>query len=333
MPSVRTSIPVTSTTDPRTSLDARLVAAWAIKIVLGLIVIALLIVLSAALAGPIHSVLYDADDPPHERLDDFLKVFRRLMVIFLIGAALAYFRPWRQMKAGNHDYGLRGPRARYRPGLIGFATVVAVIAAILAWHFQEGWLKWEDPLDWGKVAKRFGRVLIAPALLVALFEEFLFRGWLQTSAEARMRPFRAALLVSFGFGFIHAFRPSSSTVDVALDTAGALEAFQAWLAYAVDPAGFGPAFLGLFLFGLMLTAAYKRTGTLWTPIGIHMAGAWIIYSYGSITDRHPGRTWAGGKLLYDGPVGWGILLIATLLLWPRARSPAPGSRVQDSGTP
>lgn len=319
---------MTSTSDR--SFDARLASAWAIKIVLGLVVIGLLIALSAALAAPVHGVLYDDDAPRQEQLEDFLKVFRRLIVIFLVGVALAYFRPWRQMRAGNHDYGLHGPRARLGPGLIGFATVVGVVVLILSWHFLEGWLRWEDPIDWGKVVGRFGRVLVAPALIVALFEEFVFRGWLQASAQAHMRPLRAALLVSLVFAFIHAFRPSSSTVDVSLDAAGALEAFASWFAFAVDPAGFGPAFLGLFFFGLMLTASYLRTGTLWTPIGIHMAGAWMIYSYGSITDRHPGRTWAGGKLLYDGPVGWGILVVATLLLWPRGSrppSPEPGSRI------
>ena len=302
----------------------RLAFEWIAKITLGIIVIGLLIVAAAAMAGPVHRALIDvgwmAGEPHAERLDGFLKVFRRLMVILLVGAALLYFRPWRGMQRGGHDYGLTGDRARARPALIAWVATVAVIAGLLAWQMAQGWVTWEDPLDGGKAAKRFGRVFLTPALLVALFEEFVFRGWLQTSVQSVMRPFRAALVVSLIYAFLHAFRPSSSVINVTFDTAGALEAFQSWLAYAVDPAGFGPAFVGLFLFGMLLTAAYLRTGTLWTAIAVHMAGIWMIYSYGSVTDRDPARTWAGGKLLYDGLLGWLLLLLPALLLWPRKRS-------------
>lgn len=331
LPSGRTSIPVTSVSDspsPKEEEGLALVWAWTWKIGLGFVAVGALIVASAALAAPVHALLIElgwSKGAPHaERLEGFLKVFRRLMVILLLAAGILFFRPWRHSLKSGDDYGLRGDRARLRPGLIGFASVVLCATAMLAWHFAEGWLQWEQPIRWGKAVGRFAKVLVTPAFLVAFFEEFFFRGWLHQRAQSKMPVLRAAVLVSLGYAFLHAFRPASQPLDVPLSTAGALEAFGSWFAYATDPSAFGPAFLGLFLLGMLLTAAYLRSRTLWAPIGIHMAGIWVIYSYGALTDRDPGRTWAGSKLLYDGPPGWILLAVAALLVWPRGRKPADG---------
>ena len=106
-------------------------------------------------------------------------------------------------------------------------------------------------------------------------------------------------------------------------TAGAFDAVQMWVATMADPAEFGPAWIGLVLFGALLTVAYRRSRTLWLPIGIHAAGIWVLQSYGAFSTRLGTPGWAGTKLLYDGVPGWIVLLLATLWLARRKSVPPP----------
>lgn len=275
---------------------------------------------AALLAGPIHAALV-APGWLGDTDRDFLRVFRRLLLIPLVLVFLWRVRPWRG--AGGHDFGLRPTRARLRTAALAFAVTVLAAVALLAWQFQQGWLRFEDPLRWGELARRLGLYLVG-GLLVGLLEEWFFRGWLVARGTRDVGPRFGVLVSAVIFALIHAFRPSRLEVPVSHDAAGALEALGGWLAHMVDLEAFGASALGLFCFALLLSAAYRRAGSLWMPIGIHAGAVLVLFSYGAITDRTPARTWAGSRLLYDGPVAWGLLLGAALLLWRRAaESSAP----------
>ena len=92
----------------------------------------------------------------------------------------------------------------------------------------------------------------------------------------RLRPLAAGLVATTIFAGIHAFKPSHLGEPVPATVAGAFEALGRWTSTLVDPATFGPSFLGLFLFGLVLLRLYRRAGTLWAPVGVHAAAAWLI---------------------------------------------------------
>jgi membrane protease YdiL (CAAX protease family) len=124
-----------------------------------------------------------------------------------------------------------------------------------------------------------------------------------------------------GFAAVHAFKPSHLDEPVSHDAAGAWQALRTWAATMVDPARFGPTMLGLLLFGTLLTVAYRRSRTLWLPIGIHAAGAWALLAYGAFTERRATPVWAGTKALYDGVPGWTLLLVA--IAWLALRKPVP----------
>lgn len=282
--------------------------------------VATIVLGAAALAGPVHDVLVDlgwlAPDPG---LPDkpFLKVFRRLLLIPLVIVFFWRLRPWRD---GNlASYGLRGPDARLGPAFLGFGIVLTIGVLLIAWQLAMGWLVWEEPLRMDKFYKRAARYL-GSGLLIGLVEEWFFRGWLLRRLRRRMALVWAALVGAAIYALVHAFKPSNlNDLRVTHDMRGALEALVAWLGHMVDPGAFGPAFLGLFFFGLVLTAAYLRTHTLWTPVGIHAAGVFVIYTYGALTDRTVRETWAGTKRLYDGPPLWVLLAVIAFLLWPKAR--------------
>ena len=79
---------------------------------------------------------------------------------------------------------------------------------------------------------------------VAVFEEIIFRGVIFRLIDDRWNTFAALLVSAILFGAIHMLNPGATI----------------WSAFAIAVAA-----------GLLLGAAYKGSGTLWLPIGIHWA--------------------------------------------------------------
>jgi len=293
--------------------------------------LAVLLVFAGAvlLAAPLHRALMDlgvigCPADPAELSKAFLQVFRRLLLAGLAVLFFAGFRPWR---GGLLRFGLRPPQPRLM--VAPFLVVTGVLFAVLAWQLLMGWLTWEDPLRLDKFALRVVRYTGA-GLLIACLEEWFFRGWMGEFAQRHHGPRLAVILPALGYALVHAFRPTVLDQPVTHDAAGALEALGDWLAFMFDVEAFGPSLIGLFLFALMLTALYRRSGTLWPSIGAHAAGIMVLFSYGALTERDPARTWAGTRLLYDGPVVWIVLAIAAWRLWPRG---ARRDAAESSGPP
>lgn len=288
--------------------------------------VALVVVIGGAVlvAAPLHELLVStglmaAEADPVEANKAFLKVFRRLVLIGLAALFVSRFKPWR---GGLLRYGLAPMRPQLHQVIVPFLTMVGVLFIVLAWQMLMGWLTWENPLRGGKFV---GRVLryTASGFLIALIEEWFFRGWLGEFA-AKLHGPRSRLTVfmpALTYALLHAFRPTSLDQMVSHDAAGAFDALVGAFAFLVDMEAFGPAFLGLLLFAYLLTALYRRSGSLWPAIGAHAGAVMVLHSYGALTERAPARTWAGTRLLYDGPVVWAILLIGTWLLWPRKGQP------------
>ena len=84
--------------------------------------------------------------------------------------------------------------------------------------------------------------------LVAVFEEIIFRGVLFRMIDDRWNTAAALLVSSLAFGALHMFNTGAtiwSSVAIAIEA------------------------------GLLLGAAYKCSGTLWLPIGIHWAWNYV----------------------------------------------------------
>jgi membrane protease YdiL (CAAX protease family) len=288
--------------------------------------LALVVLGAAALAAPAYDALVYVGllDRPASDLDadrTFLKVFRRLLLIPLVLLFLWRVRPWRDGGLGR--YGLLGGTARLRPALGALVVTLLCLVVVIAAQFAFGWMHWEEPPRWATFGRRVLR-MVPGGILLAIVEEFFFRGWLLERLRARFRLAAAVVASAAIYALVHAFRPTTLTVDVSHDFAGALQALAGWLAHALDVAAFGPSFLGLLLFGLLLAAAYLRSKTLWVPVGIHAAAVWVLFTYGALTERVPERNWAGTKRLYDGPLAWVLLAVFAFLLWPRKAVASPG---------
>jgi membrane protease YdiL (CAAX protease family) len=120
--------------------------------------------------------------------------------------------------------------------VIGFVYMTLVVSTIDALGYAD--LSWSDfswPLQWQAIMM---------FLAVAVGEEMIFRGVIFRMIDERWNTTVALIISALFFGFIH------------LPNDGAT--WWSSLAIAIEA-------------GLMLAAAYKWSGTLWLPIGIHWA--------------------------------------------------------------
>jgi uncharacterized protein len=202
----------------------------------------------------------------------------------------------------------------------GIVAVSLLIAILHALHF----LTFDRQLEYGPAILGWGAAQLLVYLLVGLFEEYAFRGYLQFTLT---RGFA-------GLGNIVS-RLGARTI-----------AF--WLAAVVTSALFlaahisndGESKLGLiqvFLFGMLAIVALWRTGSLWWAIGFHMAWDWgqsFLYGVPDSGGFEQGRLFAthasGNPLLSGGTVGpegsilaAPVLLLALIVLFFTHRSPQP----------
>jgi uncharacterized protein len=134
----------------------------------------------------------------------------------------------------------------------GFAMLSLALGVIAALHgFSLGNLALS-----GADALKYGGLYAIAFLMVGLFEEFSFRGYMQSTLGPAIGFWPAAIVLSILFGAIH------------LSNGG-----EAW---------FGAAMAGSF--GLLAAFALQRTGNLWFPIGMHAAWDWSETFFYSVPD-------------------------------------------------
>ena len=191
------------------------------------------------------------------------------------------------------DYGLPGKEAfgkRFWQGVpFGFAMLTVLMALIATFHgFSLGGLA-----IGGAEAARDGIVYFVAFILVGIFEEFSFRGYLQATLGSGIGFWPAAILLAIGFGALHLGNPGEAKV-------GAFSAGS---------------------FGLLAAFSLWRTGSLWFPIGLHAAwdrGETFFYSVpdsGGVAQGHLlNSAFHGSNWLTGGSVGpEGSLLVFVAL--------------------
>jgi membrane protease YdiL (CAAX protease family) len=195
-------------------------------------------------------------------------------------------------------------------GLVGAALGFGLLALLVAVLRGAGLLVFEGKAAHGAWALEYGVEWTFVFLLVALFEETLFRGYLQftlarglaglyrligvRSAEA-FGFWTSAVVLSFGFGAVHTQNLGESPVGIV--AAGAI--------------------------GVIFCLSLWRTGSLWWAIGFHAAWDWAqsflfgVYDSGTLATGRLFQTHPQGRLLLSGgltgPEG-SVLVMPTLLV-------------------
>lgn len=160
-------------------------------------------------------------------------------------------------------------------GLIEISAVIGVIAALGSYHFGALAIHGAQVLRW---ATFWGACFV----IVALYEEFLFRGYLQFTLTHATGFWPAALLLSVAFGYVHRGNPGESKLGLA----------------------------GVMLVGLFWCFTLRRTGSLWFAVGMHAGfdfGETFLYSVPDSGMVFPGHlssaTLAGPVWLTGGTAG------------------------------
>jgi len=189
----------------------------------------------------------------------------------------------------------------------GFAMLSLALGLIAALHgFSLGSLALS-----GADALKYGALYGIAFLMVGLFEEFSFRGYMQATLGSGIGFWPAAIILSILFGAIH------------LSNGG-----EAW---------FGAAMAGSF--GVLAAFCLQRTGNIWFPIGMHAAWDWSETFFYSVPDSgflakghlfnstFNGPTWlTGGTVGPEGSVfAFLVLLIGGIgvhFIFPKKQIPS-----------
>jgi membrane protease YdiL (CAAX protease family) len=208
------------------------------------------------------------------------------------------------------SYGFQG-RARTIRFLSGIASGFVAISALVLVLWKAGFLSLNGQLLHGALLWKDAAGWALFFLLVAIFEESLFRGYIQYTLTRGIGFWWSALFFAFVFGFSHGSNSGETLVGL-----------------------FSAAFIGL-LFCLSLW----YTGSLWWALGFHAAWDWgESYFYGTsdsgmVVKGHLFAEHPVGRILWSGgPTGpEGSILVLPLIgimaffmwLWWRKRGEQP----------
>jgi membrane protease YdiL (CAAX protease family) len=160
-------------------------------------------------------------------------------------------------------------------GLAEISVVIGAIAALGTYHFGSLAIHGTELLRW---AAFWGAFFV----LVGLYEEFAFRGYVQFTLAQAIRFWPAAVLLSVAFGLVHSTNPGENKLGLA----------------------------GVMVTGLLWCFTLRRTGNLWFAVGMHASfdfGETFLYSVPDSGMVFPGHlsnaTLAGPKWLTGGSAG------------------------------
>ena len=220
-------------------------------------------------------------------------------------------------------YGLGGSHSigRFLMGTLWGLLAMGFFIAVL--HFCH-LLVFDARLDFGWSVLGWGLVQLLGFLLVGLFEEFSFRGYLQYTLTRGM----------YGLGKLISPEKARS---IAFWIAAVITSALFYFAHTGNQGETRVGLINVFLAGILLLVALWRTGSLWWAIGFHMAWDWsqsFLYGVPDSGGLEQGRlfaTHAIGKPLLsggtDGPEGSliciPILLLLIVVLFFTRSSPQP----------
>jgi len=160
-------------------------------------------------------------------------------------------------------------------GVLEISAVIGFIAALGSYHFGSLAIHGTDVLRWAAF-------WFALFVMVGLYEEFAFRGYVQFTLARAINFWPAAILLSVAFGLVHITNPGESKLGVA----------------------------GVVLAGLFWCFTLRRTGNLWFAVGMHASfdfGETFLYSVpdsGMVFQGHlSNATLAGPRWLTGGNTG------------------------------
>jgi membrane protease YdiL (CAAX protease family) len=242
---------------------------------------------------------------------DIGRISRRWLLLVGLGVFIGLRRwvPWGGLTR-------RAFRRQRRWRSLGFGAgvgllMVAVYASIL---LAAGTVRWSD-VGIGYLATR-SFDLVLGALFAALLEEYLFRG-IFLRGMLRDWGVGAAIAVSGAlFAVLHCIN-GRFWVEPGWDATVGLRLF---VMYFMTDGSLVPdlrLMVGLFLFAWLLAYLYLRTGSLWTPLGLHAGivfGSKLMKKIFVRVPDFPEWLLGDSRFLVSGVATWALLLMTLGLM-------------------
>jgi uncharacterized protein len=246
-------------------------------------------------------------DPPLKTVVNtpFRRVVNRcLLVLALIGIwplikALG-FRSWQEI-------GIREDRPIPRDIGAGLLIGTILLALAAASSLVAGASQWDTSIQ---VSAQQITGSMVTAIVVACIEGILFRGAIFTALRRTLNDAGAVWCSSSIYALLHFFAQPQDPAQIQWHSG--FEILARMLRGFTEFETVIPGFLNLTLLGVIFTLAFKHSGALWMPIGIH--AALIFWAKMFITATNPVPTanlwlWGTAKLVD----GWFYFLLLSLV--------------------
>lgn len=211
------------------------------------------------------------------------------------------------------ETGLVSPRGQWKKlggGLLFGCVILAINAGIvLAGHGRTS----GPDLTIHKIVGAVANAIAAGAI-VAVLEEFLFRGGIFGGLRRTFYWPLALVISSSIYALVHFLQRAEPAGPVGWQSG--LVLLPRMLGGFADFHALVPGFFSLLLAGILLGLAYQRTGNLYFSIGLHAGWIFCLKIYASLTADvpHAGTWfWGTGKLI-DGWLAF-LVLVAALMVF------------------
>jgi membrane protease YdiL (CAAX protease family) len=213
------------------------------------------------------------------------------------------------------DIGIVRPRGQWKKlgagFLLGFGSLAIVAIIAFACHARQ----MNPKLLNNQIAPKLLSAA-ATAVLVAIFEELLFRGALFGALRKVFHWTFAMVISSVIYASLHYFE--SGKTDGTVTWLSGLQLLPLMFQNLGNLHTIIPGVLNLTLAGMLLAWAYQKTGNLYFSIGLHMGWIFWVKAYTTLTALVPNAdkwSWGSGRMAIVS--GWVTLpvLVGTLLFF------------------
>ena len=263
--------------------------------------------------------------PIHLLMDfEFEKIVSRGI---LVAAVLLFYPLCKLLHINNLELLGFSATHRSKPIIKAWLLGISILLPLTIFFLACGYRFWE-PLPGTNYLSPISAVFAATlsGLIIALIEEPLFRGLMQTELSNALNTVAAILLVSFVYSSVHFLEvPDSYSIDSIHWYSGFTLLFSAFSALS-QPLLIWDSWLALFAAGIFLSIVRVRTNNLIWCIGIHAGWVAHIKVVKTFTDRNsdaPCHFLVGQYDKYIGELStiWIVLLLIVWLSYYQFRSP------------
>lgn len=236
----------------------------------------------------------------------FHRIFSRCVTVGVIGWALIAFV--RADKASLREvfkrYGLKWKRRDSRAAIMqGFFITFGILTALMLLQLVLGArifhlnIKTKWPLQLIEYT--------AACFIIAFIEEFFFRGLIFQKLR-KWSVFGAVVITNSFYAVVHFLKAPDLVISETPTVYDSFRLIGALLQPLFDPMSLLVGFVGLFIFGLILTYPVHKTGSLYYSIGIHAGAVFFLKIDGfflNVNHEMPQLLY-GDKNVYTGILGW-----------------------------